>query len=78
MNLIKDAFKDESKFQMDQREFVEDAKKYHGARSYSFFEAYLMERERKNLFILENIVAEELFANGLRMLPNTGLLKHQT
>lgn len=59
MNFLKGAFKDENKYQIEQREFVEDAQRFHGSKSYSFFEAYLLERERKLVFILENIVSEE-------------------
>lgn len=58
LDYIKSAFGEETKEELLQNEFVEESKKYHGARAYSFVESYILDREFKNMFIQEHIVAQ--------------------
>ena len=58
LNYIKSAFGDESKEQILQNEYIDEAKKFHGARAYAFVESYSLDREYKNLYIQEHITAQ--------------------
>ena len=59
MDFIKSAFADETKFSIEQKEFTDEAKSFHGSRAYTYFETYLLERERKLTYLLENVSDEE-------------------
>jgi hypothetical protein len=57
-NFIREALRnDVSEETLIQAEFVKQAQRFHGARSFKFITDYYIERERKQRFIEENIFA---------------------
>lgn len=59
LEFFKSAFQDETKEKIIQNDYIEEAKKYHGGRAYTFYEAYNMDRENKNQYIKENLIAND-------------------
>jgi len=58
MDFIKGALTEESKEALIQQEYVKQSQRFHGARSYSFISDYYEERQKKQSFIEENLVAQ--------------------
>jgi hypothetical protein len=57
MDFIKEALKQETKEMKVQSQYIKEAQKLHGARSYAFINDYYYSRQEKQGYIEENIFA---------------------